>query len=281
MKRENKNGEESWSSAAVKGIRPVNRRQFLGAMAIGGVVGTAHADTDKTSWPDERSSGPFRYHADYSLQKDSKLLTHIAGLNQELPSELGFKPSINEIHVYLFSRQSTYERYLARYFDDVPQRRALFIKQGGPGMVFAYRSREFATDVRHETTHAVLHNSLPTVPLWLDEGLAEYYEVARDDRPLRNPHLRKVIREAKSHRLPSLDKLEAITNLDGMTTTEYREAFAWMHFCLRGPETARKILQSHLQEIAQGRAAGRFANRIRKSMPDVEYQFFAHYQRLA
>ena len=261
--------------------RVIDRRHFLGSAGIAGLLLPAHADSPTPTWPDERSLGPFRYHADYSLESDSRLLKHIAGMHQQLPTELGFKPNDNAIHVYLFSRQATYERYLARFFTNVPQRRALFIKQGGPGMVFAYRSRDFATDVRHETTHAVLHNSLPTVPLWMDEGLAEYYEVARDDRRLKNPHLRKVIREANRHRLPSLSRLESITELGEMTAVEYREAFAWMHFCLHGPVAARKILQSHLLDISQNRPAGRFADRVRKSMPDVEYQFFSHYRRLA
>ncbi len=260
---------------------PFNRRSFLGVMALSRCGASVLADESIVSWPDERTSGPFRYHADYSLASDSKLLQHIANLHRQLPSELGIAQGNGEIHVYLFSRQATYEKYLARYFTAVPKRRALFIKQGGPGMVFAYRSRDFATDVRHETTHAVLHNSLPNVPLWMDEGLAEYYEAPRDDRHLKNPHLRRVVREAKRHHLPSLNKLEAITDLSKMGATEYREAFAWMHFCLHGPDPARRILKSHLNDIARNRPTGRFANRIRESMPDVEYQFFTHYRRLA
>ncbi|GIT30210.1 MAG: hypothetical protein Ct9H300mP1_22560 [Planctomycetaceae bacterium] len=35
----------------------------------------------------------------------------------------------------------------------------------------------FPEDLRHEFTHGVLHSSLKRVPLWLDEGLAEYFEV--------------------------------------------------------------------------------------------------------
>ena len=259
----------------------LNRRCFLGAIAAVGLTPPlSAAETPELAWPDELAVGPFRYHADYKLSADERLLRHIAGLHRELPSELDIKEGNDLIHVYLFSRQSTYEKYLARYFENVPKRRALFIKQGGPGMVFAYRSRDFATDVRHETTHAVLHNSLPTVPLWIDEGLAEYFEVSRDDRISKNPHMRKVIRDVHRHRLPSLAKLERITELDKMGVTEYRDAFAWMHFSLHGPETARKVLRTHLGEIAQRRPPGRFADRIRHSMPDVEYQFFAHFRRL-
>ncbi len=32
------------------------------------------------------------------------------------------------------------------------------------------------TDIRHELTHAILHQNLRFVPLWIDEGLAELLE---------------------------------------------------------------------------------------------------------
>ena len=38
-------------------------------------------------------------------------------------------------------------------------------------------------DLRHEATHALLHVAVGDLPLWLDEGLAEYFEVHR--RPSR------------------------------------------------------------------------------------------------
>jgi hypothetical protein len=274
------------SRISVRGASRFQRRQFLAAVASAAVASTGAglpltAAESAARWPDERTLGPFHYHADYSLTADTRLLNHIARLHVELPAELAINGGDSDVHVYLFSRQSTYEKYLGMYFDNVPKRRALYIKQGGPGMVFAYRSRDFATDVRHETTHAVLHNALPMVPLWMDEGLAEYYEVARDDRYAKNPHLRAVIRNAGKHELPSLSKLESINDLAEMGTREYQQAFAWMHFCLHGQETARQTLQAYLVDISRHRPPGRFAERIRKSMPDVEYQFFAHYRRMA
>ena len=76
------------------------------------------------------------------------------------------------------SGKATYQAYMKQYFPKVPYRRALFIKARGPGMVFACQGTDFEIDVRHESTHALLHAWLPSVPLWLDEGLAEYFEVA-------------------------------------------------------------------------------------------------------
>ena len=61
-------------------------------------------------------------------------------------------PSPHEsIEVYLFHDANTYARYLRRYFPDVPYRRAV---HEGPrsGRVFAYWSRDFEVDLRHEVT---------------------------------------------------------------------------------------------------------------------------------
>jgi hypothetical protein len=54
-------------------------------------------------------------------------------------------------------------------------------------MVFAYRGEDFETDLRHECTHALLNAALPVVPLWLDEGLAEYFEVLPQSAIARKP----------------------------------------------------------------------------------------------
>ena len=53
----------------------------------------------------------------------------------------------------------------------------------------AYRNPEFGNDLRHECTHALLHAVLPAVPLWLDEGLAKYFEVQRASRAYGHPYL--------------------------------------------------------------------------------------------
>ena len=46
---------------------------------------------------------------------------------------------------------------------DGTKRRALFVQGTDAGRVYAYRTRDLDTDVRHETTHALLHTALPFV----------------------------------------------------------------------------------------------------------------------
>ena len=91
---------------------------------------------------------------------------------------LAVRPAVEPIEMYLFSDQRGFRRFVARYFPQAPERRALYIKGNGPGIVLAYYSNQFDVDLRHECTHALIHASLPMMPLWLDEGLAMFAEGA-------------------------------------------------------------------------------------------------------
>jgi hypothetical protein len=225
-------------------------------------------------------AGSFVCHADFSLQPYDGLLAELTRLQNDLIRELGV-PSAQEVtHVYLFAKSSTYKRYLTHYFPQAPTRRALFIKERGPGMVFAYESDELAVDIRHEGTHALLHGALPMVPLWLDEGLAEYFEVAPQDRHLGNAHLASIQRFLWLKGPPKIEQLEQLERLEEMGPAQYRDAWAWVHFMLHGPPEAREELTSYLRDIAALAPPGQLSVRLRRRLPQLEQQFIAHYQQL-
>ena len=69
--------------------------------------------------------------------------------------------------------------YLTRNFPSVPSRRAFFLETDTRLAVYAHWSDRVAEDLRHEVAHGYLHSVVPGLPLWLDEGLAEYFEVPR------------------------------------------------------------------------------------------------------
>ena len=142
------------------------------------VLGGTAAD-----WPDTRTAGPFVCRADFPLQDIEPLLNELSQLQIDLVQALGISPAKEIIQVYLFHDRQTYDRYLKQHFPNVPFRRAVYIKDGGQGRVFAFRSPQFEIDLRHECTHALLHASLKNVPLWLDEGLAGYFELPANNVP--------------------------------------------------------------------------------------------------
>ena len=228
-------------------------------------------------WPDEQTAGLFLCHADFSLAPHRELIDERALLERDVAATLGMQRSREPVHLFLFQNKTTYQAYMKQYFPKVPYRRALFIKARGPGMVFAYRGLDFEVDVRHESTHALLHASLDNVPLWLDEGLAEYFEVSREQRPAGNPHLTAIRALVRFGQLPRLEELEAMRELDDMGRDEYRDAWAWVHFMLHGPPEARDELVRYLDDLEAGSDAGPLSERLRRRFPDLNRRLAAHF----
>lgn len=230
-------------------------------------------------WPDEHRDPPFNYHADFQLQPFHSLLRSVTDLQHEVPQLLGLQPLDEPVHVFLFERQRTYQTYVTKYFPTVPNRPALFIKQRGPGMVFARLSNNLAVDLRHETTHAVLHGILPMVPLWLDEGLGEYFEVPATDRANQNPHLAEVQKLARRGVVPRIEDLEKLAELSQMRAEHYRDAWAWVHFMLHGPPEGRKVLVSFLRDVESSIPPGQMSSRLRSQLTALDAAFLEHFTR--
>ena len=231
-------------------------------------------------WAETRVSGPFICRADFSLSSVEDLLNDLARLQNDLVRCLGVRPAAEPIELYLFRDQRTYKRYFRQHLPGVPYRRALYLKKGGPGIVLAYVSPQLDVDLRHECTHALLHSSLPMVPLWLDEGLAEYFEIAPAKRVYDNPYLSTVRWNARLGILPKLGKLEGESSLEGMSGADYRNAWAWTHFILHGSPEAHQELVAFLGDISASTPPGLLSQRLRQRLPDVERRLAAHFREL-
>jgi hypothetical protein len=248
-------------------------------------LATSAVHCPAADWTDTRQAGSFVCRADFSLAAYKDLLGELTGLQTDLTRELGIPAASEAIEVYLFHDQATYARYLQRYLPGVPYRRALYVKGRGPGRVFAYRGDQFEIDLRHECTHALLHAGLPEVPLWLDEGLAVYFQVPAKERAYDNPHLDALRQDARRGTVPSLEALEKASGLADMRLAEYRGSWAWVHFMLHGPTAAHDELTAYLAGLSGksppvGTASPLppLSSRLRQCMPDVQQRFLDHFQ---
>lgn len=229
-------------------------------------------------WPDERQSGVFFCHSDHSLVPYQQTIDRLGVLQLDLQRVLEIEAPRERVHLFLFEHPETYAAYVRMYFPDAPSRRALYVKQGrGPGMVFAAMSKEIEVDLRHEGTHALLHSVLPMVPLWLDEGLAEYFEQPEANRRNSSPHLSKVRWNVRFRNFQSIESLESLERLEQMGLREYRNAWAWVHFMLHGPEPAREVLRAYLQDIQSHTAPGVLSERLKRRIPNLQQRFVAHF----
>lgn len=228
------------------------------------------------SWVEYREVGPFRLYAQFPLSKTGSLITDLRRLPDDLWQALRLPPSEEAIEVYLFRARSAYNRYVAANMPDAPQRRALFVRRPGLRRVLAYRNSQMETDVRHECTHALLHAALPMVPLWLDEGLATYFEVAPTERFRANPASRRALWDMRLGRMPSLARLEKVSNVGAFAAADYRAAWAWVHFMIHGPPEAQEALKTFLADIRARQPPGSLHARLRRGLPDADRRFEEH-----
>jgi len=229
-------------------------------------------------WVDTRQSGPFICQAMFPLKEYEPLLAELQELQPELVRVLDVSPAAEPVYIYLFSDAQSHRRYLAEHYPDVPYRPALFVKEGGLAGVYAYRHDALDVDLRHECTHALLHASLPMVPLWLDEGLAKYFEVPADERAFDHPYFGWLRWEMRLGMIRDMSDLEQRRDLSEMGASEYRYSWAWVHFMLHGPGAAHATLVRYLADIRRGEIAGNLSERLESAVPNSTAQMVRHFK---
>jgi hypothetical protein len=224
-------------------------------------------------------AGQFCIHSDSNLSSLTDFIAEIQTLPNDLRQDLGVTSSDKQIQFVLFGSDSEFRRYMQHYFPQVPVRRALFIKDRGPGFVFAYRHADLSIDLRHECTHALLQEAVGPIPLWLDEGLAEYYEMPASQRRAHTTHLHDVQYQMSLGNIRSIASLESITDISKMRDTDYRDAWAWVHFLLHGTASGREILQAYLRDVAARRSTPPLSVRVQQAMPMWRDDLAGHFRR--
>jgi hypothetical protein len=244
---------------------------------------------DKSDKTDKESSGPPNQHSlrvsqfliqsDFPMTKDLPLFENLSGLREQVYKELQLPGNNTIVNVYVFQDQKRYERFMSAEYKDLPKRRAFFVARprgvGGPEdlLVYTYWTNRITEDLRHELTHALLHSVLKDVPIWLDEGLAEYFELPTDQRGINQVHLDHLRQSAFK---PNLKRLESLTQVHEMTPLEYRESWAWVHLMLRTKPQAKSALLGYLQQLKSHPNAGSLSDRLAVVYPALDDALQAH-----
>lgn len=198
-------------------------------------------------------TGPFAVFTDQPIAPDAPVVRCLGSLERDLTATLGLKVTSGDppVEVYILRDRDTFGHFLTFYYPELPQRRAFFIAQGPRRVVYTYRNDRLDEDLRHEATHAVLHLTVGDLPLWLDEGLAEYFEGPDGQGGLNPEHVARLPADLKSGWRPDLDRLETLRNVREMTPRDYREAWAWVHYLLHEPGRGRADLLGYLADLRQ------------------------------
>jgi hypothetical protein len=216
--------------------------------------------------------GQYVFHSDFELKADTPLFQELGDLREKVYKELEVPSSNSLIDVYLFADETRYKQYLRRNYPGLPERRAFFMTGGPAGaaeerLVFTYKSDRLRQDLRHELTHALLHSALKGVPIWLDEGLAEFFELPAENDGLNVAHVRK---QRKDGIHGDLKRLEKLSGVDDMHPAEYREAWAWVYLMMRGTPQAREVLLTYLQQLRTSPNPGPLQPRLASVMTSPE-----------
>ena|GEM_PF-1754107 len=208
--------------------------------------------------PHTQTRGVVVIQANFPLAEIAPLLSEIEQLQQDLSRYVGLPAPQEKIELCLFKDEDSYIRFLREFFPRAPRdRRALFIKlENKPGTLLVQRSKDFELDLRHEMTHAVVHASVPRVPIWLDEGLAKYFEVPPQDRANNHPYMAQTRWNARMGMIPSLDRLSKLSTINDMGDKEYRDSWAWMHFMIHHSPDTHQLLAAYLQMLSSWEPGG-------------------------
>jgi hypothetical protein len=227
---------------------------------------------------------PYVFLSDSEIPRQAPMFREVASLRDQVTKELRLPTINNVIQVYLFENQETYERFMQTKYPKLPKRRAFFVAQprrfGGTEdlLVYTYWGDRVQQDLRHELTHALLHSVLKDVPLWLDEGLAEFFEVPRASDGLNSHHVEQ-LRRGPGPR-PNLARLEQLSEVDQMTPGDYREAWAWVHLMLRSTPEAKQVLISYIGELRTNPRPGPLGVRLAAVIPGLDTALERHLAKL-
>lgn len=196
-------------------------------------------------------TGPYTVFTNFPVAADAPAIRHLQSLEHQLEAHLGVRvdPKEAPIEVYILNDRKAFAHFLAFYYPELPSRRAFFLAQGDRRVVYTYLGDRLEEDLRHEATHALLHASVAELPLWLDEGLAEYFE-GPDSRNGVNPeHLAKLPADLAKGWTPDLERLETLQDVRQMSPRDYRESWAWVHYLLNGPAPGKTALLAYLADL--------------------------------
>jgi hypothetical protein len=209
-------------------------------------------------------------HSDAPLPQHHRLLQELRAQRNLVSTKLGLPLSDEPIHVYLFSSAEKLAAYVRVHFPGLPTRRAFFVESDTKLNVYAYWGDRVAEDLRHEVAHGYLHSVVPNLPLWLDEGLAEYFEVPRGLDGVNRPHLDQLTGDPQRPWQPDLERLEQLRGTDEMTQIEYAQSWGWTQFLLESSPQRLQILQGYLQALARHQVPEPLSAQLRRV--DASYQ---------
>ncbi len=215
--------------------------------------------------------------SDFRLPADHPLIEELLELRRQVSDQLELPLKTEPVLVYLFEDELTYKQYLQVTHPGLPSRRAYFIATSKELAVYTWWGDRIQEDLRHEYTHGLLHAALNTVPLWIDEGLAEYFEVPGREPGGVNQEYARRLSEATTHGWkPDMARLEQLERVDQMHLPDYREAWGWVHFLMNHSPDSRSLLLAYLHDLKGNPNTELLSSRLKKELPESSGRYVSY-----
>lgn len=215
--------------------------------------------------------------SDFKLPAKHPLIEDLVKLRTQVSTTLKLPLKTEDVVVYLFSDELAYHQYIQTAHPGLPSRRAYFIATPKELAVYTYWGDRIQEDLRHEYTHGLLHACLQSVPLWFDEGLAEYFEVAGDmPGGIQPDYAHRLTLGIQNGWRPDLERLEKLEKTEQMQRADYREAWAWVHFLNHSSPETRQILLDYLHDLQSIAKPEPLSKRLSRDIPSFEERFLSY-----
>ncbi len=221
-------------------------------------------------------------YSDFKLPSRHRLINELVALRGDLAAKLKLPMSEEPIHVYLFKTVRDYREFMKSRYPDFVDRRAFFVKTDTTLSVYAYWGDRVAEDLRHEVAHGYLHSAVANLPLWMDEGLAEYFEVPKGMRGVNRQHAELLMKKYdKDQWTPNLPRVEQLNDAVEMTQTDYAESWLWVHLLLESSDERRELVQQHVAKLKEGSEVVPFSQLLAQQESSTERVLIQHLKSMA
>ena len=221
-------------------------------------------------------------HSDFYIPSKHRLIDELTAKRRDIAEQLKLPVSDEPINVFVFKTEDQFRRFMNREYPDFPSRRAFFVKSDTTLKVFAYWGEKIGEDLRHEVAHGYLHSVVSNIPLWMDEGLAEYYELPRGKHGLNEQHvflLNNAFR--RKEWTPNVETLERLVSPAEMSQLHYAESWLWIHYLLESENGDPKLLQDQLARLRMSAESEPLSKFLKQQLDDKEIEIIQHLKKLA
>jgi tetratricopeptide (TPR) repeat protein len=225
-------------------------------------LGAARLPSERDTWQ-RGTSAHFTYYTNADERRVRDLAANLERLVDLLSSRKGAKASPVPTAVYVFRDDKSFQHYKRNPDGSVKSLAGFFVQDDLSNFVAMDASTSTPRVILHEYLHQFSAYNFPALPLWLDEGLAEFYSTfstsdkgAQVGRPVHEHVL-----WLRANKLIPLPRLFAVAHDDPEYNEEnkqgvfYAESWALVHLLLLGDQAKHGTqLTDFIDHLNQGQS---------------------------